>query len=398
MKKKVTSNLQEFFENIYTRLKESTGKSLHKSRRTFICDYITGLNQSRSVHSSEIAAHMDTSAKIDSDIRKIERFYKDYNLDYETVAFLIAFCLPKGKVKISMDRTEWKFGTTWHNILAITVNSGNVGLPIWVEVLDKSRGISNTAEREAILKKVIQILGVERINGFFADREFIGQDWVSYLLSTQIPFYIRLRNNQKFIHEGEEYQIHLKVQTPKYSKNAKKLNQAKVAFSKKQKANFTKTCLLDNVFIFNTWLSLAISVTNDETDIIAILTNTKAKGAIKKYHKRWTIEVLFQSLKKRGYDIESTHIQDNKRIRKLFIMCGLAFTFTYALGNYVHHFIKRIPRRNHNYFANSIFKTGLKFFREAIKLNQCIKHIFNELLRLANQRFEDFLTFSNIVG
>ncbi|MEM1325107.1 MAG: hypothetical protein AAGI23_04085 [Bacteroidota bacterium] len=54
----------------------------------------------------------------------------------------------------------------WHNILAITVQLGSTSIPIWVEVLDKSRGTSNCEERKAALKMVFKLLGRKRIRAF----------------------------------------------------------------------------------------------------------------------------------------------------------------------------------------------------------------------------------------
>lgn len=372
MKKKVTSNLEEFFENLCKEILEITEKRMNKARRGFICQYCIGLIQSRSVHSSNIAAHMNTSAKIESDIRKIERFYENYGLDYEFVSLILVFCLPKGKVSISMDRTDWKFGNKWRNILAVTVNSGRVGIPIWVEVLDKKRGTSNALERIEVMDKVLKILGLKRIIALYADREFIGQKWIDYLLHKKIQFFIRLRNNQQITWNGECDSI----------KNILG-----------NKANR----LLNNVFIYNTWLSLAIKKTGDG-DIMAILTNTRAKNAIKKYKKRWTIEVLFQSLKKRGFDLESTHLKENARIRKLFMLSSLAFALAYAVGNYVHHCIKKITKKKHGYFSISIFRKGVNTIREYIKLNISMHQIFKELFKAAKLRLEAFLEYSSFVG
>ena len=373
--KKVTSNLQEFFEKIYKEIQEFSDKKLNKSRRRFICQYCIGLIQSRSVHSSNIASYMATDAKIDSDIRKIERFYADFKLDDEFISFVLVFCLPKGKVNISMDRTDWKFGNKWRNILAVTVNSGKVGIPIWIEVLNKKRGTSNANERIDIMDKVLKVLGLERIIALYADREFIGQKWIDYLLEHGIHFFIRLRNNQQILYDGLTKSI-------------------------EQILGNKTNLLLDNVFIYNTWLSLAIKAVknNKDKDIIAVLTNTRANNAIKKYKKRWTIEVLFQSLKKRGFDLETTHLKKNDRVRKLFMLSSLAFALTYAVGSYVHYSIKKIPTKNHGYFSVSIFRKGLDTFREHFKLNISMCKIFKVLFKLTKIRIKTFLAYSNFVG
>lgn len=316
---------------------------------------------------------MPSQVKTTSDVRRIERFYQSYKLDYELVAMLLAFCIPKGKVKISMDRTEWQFGSNWYNILAVTVNYGVVGIPIWVEILKKRRGNSNAKERKKVMKKVFKMLGKDRIAGFFADREFVGDKWIRFLLKKQIPFYLRLKNNQYFKLNGQRHQI------KKYFEGHQKLT-------------------LDNVYIYQTFLSLAITKTEDEDDIMAVLTNTQAKYAIKRYKKRWTIEVLFQSLKKRGFDMESTHLQHAKRVRKLFMLCSLAFALCFAVGFYRHLKISPIPVKNHGYKANSIFRSGLDFIREALKLNFDISNIFKELFKEAKIRLHYFYLYSSFVG
>ena len=373
----MTSNLQEFFENLCTEIEKNFGKKINAARQDFMSHYMIGIIQSRSVHSTNIAAHMNTSVKIDSDVRRIERFLESYQLDYETVALLIAFCLPKGKVKISMDRTEWQFGKNWCNILAVTVNCGSVGIPIWIDVLDKNRGISNTNERIKTLQKVMDLIGVKRIRAFYADREFIGQDWIDYLLNKQLIFFIRLRNNCWFNLDGQAVQI------------------CKIA---SEELTTKKQLLFDNIGIYKTFLSVAISRTKDGLDFIAILTNSQAKNAIKNYRRRWTIEVLFQCLKSRGFDLQSTHLQQDERITKLFMMCSLAFALCLSVGIYSHYKIAAIPLKNHGYKAFSFFRKGMDCIREKIKLNLSMKKIFKELFDEAISRLQHFKRFSFFVG
>jgi len=48
--------------------------------------------------------------------------------------------------------------------------------------------------------------GVDSIEAFMADREFIGEQWFDDLLSLKISFYIRLRNNMLVRRDGQEPQ------------------------------------------------------------------------------------------------------------------------------------------------------------------------------------------------
>jgi hypothetical protein len=65
----VTSNLQEFFKNLCTEIEKTFGKKINGARQDFMSHYMIGIIQSRSVHSTNIAAHMNTAVKIDSDVR-----------------------------------------------------------------------------------------------------------------------------------------------------------------------------------------------------------------------------------------------------------------------------------------------------------------------------------------
>ena len=56
------------------------------------------------------------------------------------------------------------------------------------------------------------------------------------------------------------------------------------------------------------------------------------REALKAYQTRWAIEVLFGHLKKKGFDLESTHLRDRRKIDKLLAVVSLAFLFTLGWG------------------------------------------------------------------
>ena len=59
-----------------------------------------------------------------------------------------------------MDRTNWKYGKRHINILTIGVVVNKVAIPIVWKVLPQKtkRGNSNTGQRIAILKKLLEII------------------------------------------------------------------------------------------------------------------------------------------------------------------------------------------------------------------------------------------------
>lgn len=48
------------------------------------------------------------------------------------------------------------------------------------------------------------------------------------------------------------------------------------------------------------------------------------------YAKRWAIEILFGCFKTRGFCLESTYLQDSKRLSKLFALLTLALCWAFS--------------------------------------------------------------------
>lgn len=97
-----------------------------------------------------------------------------------------------------IDRTNWKIGVKNVNLLTIGGLWNNTFLPLqWLQ-LDK-RGNSNVEDRKKLTEKLIGLFewADKTVKGLIllADREFIGTQWLEYLLSKNISFVIRLREN-----------------------------------------------------------------------------------------------------------------------------------------------------------------------------------------------------------
>ena len=93
-----------------------------------------------------------------------------------------------------MDRTNWQWGKANINILTLGIAFKGIAIPIYWTLLDK-KGNSDTQERIALIQKFIHSFGKQCIAGLLADREFIGTEWFGWLLTEQIPFWIRVKDN-----------------------------------------------------------------------------------------------------------------------------------------------------------------------------------------------------------
>ncbi|MEM1324846.1 MAG: hypothetical protein AAGI23_02770 [Bacteroidota bacterium] len=156
-----------------------------------------------------------------------------------------------------------------------------------------------------------------------------------------------------------------------------------------------KQGLFDDVGIYETRLSLGIFKSETDQKIVAILTNTTAKRSRKTYKERWSIKVFFQSIKKRGFNLERTHMKEPERIRKLMLLASLAFVLSLVIDIYVHLRIRKILIKKHSllrtlggYKAVGYARKGIDTIRENLKLNQSIKRICNYLFDLIAKRWQ----------
>lgn len=112
-------------------LKQSIQGTRHAIK--FVARFVAALLKVRSSNLVKIANAVETEAEADSVYRQIQRFLDNDNrvvIDYLKLMKL------DGKLKILIDRTEWKFGARWINILTLSVAYKNVAIPILWEVME----------------------------------------------------------------------------------------------------------------------------------------------------------------------------------------------------------------------------------------------------------------------
>ena len=330
------------------------------SRQKFITGFVLSLLKNKSVKFSDLASDLNEDAKVESNLRRIQSFFSDYELDYEEQARLLMRFIPLHRLDISIDRTNWKFGKVNINILCLTVSYKGVGVPILFDLLDK-RGNSNVAERTCLLDKFIALFGTKCIGSFTADREFIGDDWYKYLILNKIRFFIRLPKSHKLTLDGIDCRIDILIDT--YVKKGEKHLQ-NIEMHGIEGLNIGLRKLPKN------------GKKRLEDDYLAILTNCPDTNALKEYKKRWTIEIFFQSIKKRGFDIEQTHLNQAYRLKKLFAFVCLAFVMCLSIGIHHDENIESIPIKNHGYKQNSFFRVGLD------KIKRALDHVFDDIGRI----------------
>lgn len=315
------------------------------ARQKFVWSFLLGLMKSRKVQFCEVALHLNDGTKDICNEVRIQDFFRQVELDYEQIALLMCLFLNRrDKIRLCIDRTEWDFGKCQVNILLVLACQGHVQVPLYWELLDNKSGNSSTQDRKAILAKCIRLLGKERIGMVIADREFVGHVWLKYLKDNGISFCVRLPKH------------HLLERLDGRVFSVEELAREQVLY--------LKDCLVDGV-----WGQVYLKRLTTG-DLLYLFGTMEANYLGQIYRRRWTIEACFQAFKGRGFDLESTHLKDLVKLKKLVALVSIAFAMCVSLGIYQHERVKKIKTKKHSYKANSFFRHGLNTIREMLKKDQ----------------------------
>ena len=300
----------------------------------FIAQFVSALLKSRTSNLVKIANAFDSDAESDSVYRQIQRFLKNENK--VSIDFLQLLKL-NGRLKILIDRTEWKFGETWVNILTLSVAYKNVAIPILWEVVNH-KGNATAVEHKALIEKFAKEFGASRILRIYADREFGSFELFSYLIEKKIDFHIRLKTSHK---SGDKsfLQIWRNVAD-------------KVKLKGKVKIE---------VFGLEIYVSCVKYQKEGRTEYLIVASKERNKEAIEEYKVRWQVETMFGCLKSRGFNFEETHLTQPEKISKLLMLLGLGLALAMLMGEFKVEISKQVKlklKKNKRY-AKSLFRIGL---------------------------------------
>jgi len=345
-------------------LAEFFGDKMNLARIKFFGLFISALCKVQTVCFEKLAGCFDSDAKMDSSLRRIQRFMSEYLLDTDLIARFVFSMLPhKPPYRLVMDRTNWKFGSKNINILALGVVYQGVAFPLLCQMMPKF-GNSSTRERIDLINRFINLFGRGSIECLLADREFVGYRWLEYLNKLGIEYHIRIREN-------------FWVEIPRNGHLVKAFwlfNHLRV----NQYAYYQRIVCVNGQLCY---LS-ASKVVNKKglPELQIIVSFNKPENAQTLYKERWQIESAFKALKTSGFNIEDTHLTDIERISKLIALVLVAFAWVYKAGIYLNNLCP-IKTKKHGRKAKSLFKYGLSYIANLLfsndidKFNQCCKFL-----------------------
>ncbi len=329
------------------------------SRKSFLVSYLPALIQSNSVQFYKTAKFLNSDVKVQSNMTRIQDFYREVEICYDTVAILLLSLVPKDKkLRICIDRTEWDFGKVQVNILMILVGYGDFQIPFYWELLDNKSGNSNTNDRIDLLEKVFRIIDKKRVGLVIADREFIGHKWLKWLKDQGLTFCVRI---------PKSHCIH------RLNGNIIDVTALAKAFPQ---GTYLVDCMVDNV-----WGNVYVKPLPDG-DILFLFGTCNPKFLAQLYKKRWVIEVCFQNLKTRGFNLEHTHLRDFKRIGKLIAMVSIAYAFCVSLGIYLNRKVAKIKVNIDDYKVNSFFRTGMNLIFECFRKPELVERYLTPIFKI----------------
>jgi hypothetical protein len=217
-------------------------------------------------------------------------------------------------------RTEWHFGQTAVNVLMIGVAYNGIAFPIVWTTLDHGGG-SGAGEHAEVLGQFLRIVKPDQIRALVADREFTGSDFLEELKERKVPFVIRLivirlKSDRRIGPPSEEWSLPARM--------------------------FARTCGLQHGLqqssllggrqvvggAESTPVQIGLKRLEDGSFLILAGRGVDPGSMFELYRQRWDILASFAALKSRGFDLETTHLTEPDRIRKLLDVLALTCSWT----------------------------------------------------------------------
>jgi len=289
----------------------------HGARIGFLAQFLLALLKVRSVSLAELATGFGGKAKVESHYKRLQRFFRGFEIDQDALARLLVRLVPvgDGPWRLAMDRTNWQFGKADVNFLVLGVAWRGVALPLCWTVLDKP-GNSDTAERIALMERFLGVFGAGRVAAWLADREFVGEDGFRWLQQNGIPFHQRLKRN---------------TLVPNAWNRMMRLDVRFGSLKPGESHRLPGRRPVWGCFVHLSALRL------DDGDFLFIASSGAPQAeALDAYAGRWQVETLFGGLKSRGFNLEDTHLTHPERLAKLMGLLALAFAWTCRTGELLH--------------------------------------------------------------
>lgn len=236
---------------------------------------------------------------------------------------------------------------------------GDTAVPLVWRALAKA-GNSNADERISLMERVLALVPTTKIAGVLADREFIGERWLAWLMERGIPFVTRMKETMiATLPDGRSLPL------------------------KRLFRSIGSGCpsMLYTVTLSG-GLTLQVQAKRTINGLVIVATHgleSCAAEPVNIYRKRWRIECAFACLKRKGFELEDTHLIHADRLERLMAVVVIAYAWAFIIAEC----LPPPTIKNHGYLANCLFTLGKHTLIHALqnteKITKLIAYAFNLL-------------------
>lgn len=314
-----------------------------KQRINFLACFLVALFQVKTVNLKQLAVVFVGRAVAGSHYKRIQRFLSGFEIaEAELARLLVRLMSLDQPFILSLDRTEWKVGKQWVNVLMLAVIWRGVAVPLLWTVLEK-KGCSSGNERNELLDRFLLIYPAASIGYLCADREFADKSWLPALRQRGIGFRLRIKANATITDKrGRPLRAAKLLQTSRFDEPL---------VCRRKRRLWGETVYLSGV-------------RRAGGDDVIVISSCPSPTILADYAGRWQIETLFGCLKTRGFRLEDTHLQCVARISCLLALLTLAFCWALKTGE-LHCEAKPLKIKTHGRLEKSVFRVGFDALRKA---------------------------------
>lgn len=324
----------------------------NKARVKLLAAVVVALLSAQSINLMKLALLMPTGAKVPSAYKRLQRFLADFTPDMDSFARLLSsLCKIAPPWNLAMDRTNWKLGGAHLNLLMLCIVSEHISFPLlWMPLSRAGRGKagnSNGAERIVLMERFVALFGASACQCLRADREFASRDWLKWMEENGIAYQLRIKGD--VLVADSEGQM---CCADWLFRDCPIQQERQLGFRKVLgKVRFvTGTRLADGNFLI---------VVSDQ------------ERPLSQYSLRWGIECMFGAFKRRGFNLEDTHVTAPDRLSRLMTFLALAYTWAGVCGLWeVEDPEFKWKIKKHGRHGVSVFRLGLDFL-QPIMLKLC---------------------------
>ena len=230
---------------------------------------------------------------------------------------------------------------------------------------DKKSGNSDHIDRIDLIELFISVFGKEKIELILADREFIGDKWLSWLKSEGLKFAIRIKESGQYITNSKGEFV--------------KAKQLLYSLPCGQYVNLGKRILGKSS---NKRYNLSAYRCSKTAELLVVVHSSELKNPCYLYSYRWQIETMFKAFKSSGFNIENTRIADYERLETLLSVMAIAFVISYEIGDNEEN--KNPPKlKKHGYKPISTIKLGINLIKNWIFNKKRV--LINKLKQIAKK-------------